>query len=367
MRLSIAERPWLLVSAAWVAPALLGAVNQVVQQKLWGGPPVTVGALLYAISDWLVYAALTPAVFALSHRWPIERAHLTRRVFIHLGFAILFCGIWVGAGRVLKAVLQPEPTEHSLTLEFVAGLFFTLPFGVAVYLAVVGAEHATRYFLETTERELQIARLSQQLSSAQLRALQGQLNPHFLFNTLNTLAVLVRDGERVSSGRLIEQLSDVLRRTLTRHQTHEVPLREELQLVRQYLAIEQARFSDRLKTHFHVDASAHTAAVPSFSVQQLVENAIKHGIAPRLEAGVVTIEVQRAGDMLEIAVSDDGPGIDETAGPLQGHGLENTRDRLRALYGERASLVLTRRTPGGTLARLLIPYRQITDHEHDAG
>src|SRR4029453_15444566 len=130
-------------------------------------------------------------------------------------------------------------------VEWLSWIFITLPFGVAVYLCVVGVEHAIRYFVEAREREVQIARMSEQLAGARFAALQAQVNPHFLFNTLNTIAVLVRDNDRTRAVCIVEQLSEVLRATVGRHRSNEVRLDEEIALVRQYLSIEQARFSDR--------------------------------------------------------------------------------------------------------------------------
>jgi len=181
--------------------------------------------------------------------------------------------------------------------------------------------------------------------------------------------VLVRDGDRSGAARMVEQLSDVLRRTLTRHRTNEVTLGEELELVRQYLAIEQARFSDRLRPDFAIDSSVLAASVPSFAVQHLVENAIRHGIAKRSDAGRVRVAARRDGDMLEVTVSDDGPGLDVQAAIPIGHGIENTRARLRALYGERASLVVASAAqgePAGTIATLRVPYRELTRERDDA-
>ena len=261
---------------------------------------------------------------------------------------------------------MPETIYYPSGKYFVSWLFITFPFGVAVYLSVVGIEHAIRYFVEARERELQVARLSEQLSGARFAALQAQLNPHFLFNTLNTIAVLVRDGDRTGAVRIVEQLSDVLRRTLSRHRTNEVTLAEELDLVRQYLAIEQARFSDRLRPTFDIDDAVRSAAVPSFAVQHLVENAIRHGIARHSDAGYVGVTARRDHDTLEISVVDDGGGIDASAAELRGHGIENTRERLRALYGDRASLTVARAAAGGTVATLRVPYRELVSEADDA-
>jgi LytS/YehU family sensor histidine kinase len=234
-------------------------------------------------------------------------------------------------------------------------VFTTLPFGVAVYLAVVGIEHAIRYFVQSQQRAAQLARLAEQLMGARLAALQSQLNPHFLFNSLNTATILVREGERTAAARMLEQLSGMLRKTLTRGQEHEVTLEDELELARDYLAIEQERFSDRLVPCFDIDAGITRALVPPFALQHLVENAVRHGIARRTSAGRVHVCAARVGDMLELTVTDDGPGIAGDAERLAAHGISRTRERIAALYGDRASLTLLR-LPQGTLARLHVPF-----------
>src|SRR5260221_86349 len=208
---------------------------------------------------------------------------------------------------------------------------------------------------------------SEQLTSTRLAALQARLNPHFLFNSLNTIAVLVRDGDGATATRVIEQLSDVLRSTLARAQAAEVRLDDELALVRQYLAVEQARFSDRLRPSLDVDPATLSAAVPRFALQHLVENALRHGIAKRTDAGRVVVTARRDFDMLELSVEDDGAGPAAAPVDLKGHGLDNTRERLRTLYGERGSLVLTAAPVHGAVARLRIPYPGLPpEPEHDA-
>jgi signal transduction histidine kinase len=350
----------MLVAAAWTGPAILGAVNEIAQHRLRGDPPPSLGVLLFAGGDWLVYAALTPAVFAVARRWPLSRPHLARHVVLHLCVSLLFCAAWAGAGVVLRTVLAPESIwGGGVGPHFVSWLFITLPFGVSVYLAVVGIEHAIRYFEEARERDVQVARLSEQLSTARFAALQARLNPHFLFNTLNTVTVLVRDNDRDGATRIIEHLSEVLRRTLSRHRANEVALGDELALVEQYLAIEQARFSDRLRVDYDIDSALHAAAVPAFAIQHLIENAIRHGIARHPEAGQLTLAARRVGDQLEIRVEDDGPGLAAGAELRAGHGLENTRERLRALHGDRASLTVTARAPRGAVAVLRVPWREL--------
>jgi two-component system, LytTR family, sensor kinase len=364
----------MFVSAAWLVPAAFAAINHIAQARLNNWDPVTARDLLWASGDWVLYAFLTPAVFAVSRRWPLARPHLGRRALLHLGISLLFCVAWATSGKLLQLLLglafNPQAVRTAVAAagdqfwlkagkDWLGWIFTTLPFGVAVYLSVVGIEHAIRYFVEAREREVEVARLSEQLAGAQFAALQAQLNPHFLFNTLNTITVLVRDGDKTGAAQMIEQLSDVLRRTLTRHRANEVTLEEELELVRQYLAIEQARFSDRLRPSFDVDPSLLSAAVPSFALQHLVENAIRHGIARNSDAGRLAVAARRDGSMLEVSVSDDGPGIDTAAAETRGHGLDSTRQRLRALYGDRGSLVVARGATGGTTATLRTPYREV--------
>jgi sensor histidine kinase YesM len=362
----------MLVSAVWIAPAVLAAIGRVAERRMNGEPPASAPDLLWAGGDWLVYAVMTPPIFAAARRWPIARPHVARRALLHLLFALLFCLGWATLGKLLEIALalvfkQGEAiamlaTGRAFWLQFgrnlVGWIFVTLPFGVIVYLSIAAIAHAIRYFFEATDRELQLARVSEQLASTRLAALQAQLNPHFLFNSLNTIAVLVRGGENQSAGRVIEQLSDVLRSTLDGTQASEVTLADELELVRQYLAVEQARFSDRLRPVLDIDRAALPAAIPRFALQHLVENALRHGIAKRTDAGRVTITARRAGGMLEVAVEDDGPGI-AAAAAAPGHGLDNTRERLRTLYGGRASLEVTPAGGGGTVARLRIPFREL--------
>jgi len=365
----------MLVSALWIAPAVLSAVDAIAQSRLHGGPLPSAQDLLFSGGDWLIYAFITPVIFGIVNRFPIVRPRLWQRTLLHLAISLLFCVAWAVGGTILQLTLRwlfdPEGLRTFMTepgppfwlkvlRNSVSWIFTTLPFGVVVYLTVAGLAHAIRYFVEARDREVQLARLAEQLAGARFAALQAQVNPHFLFNTLNTIAVLVRDDDRPGAVRIVEHLSSVLRRTLSRHRANEVPLDAELELVRQYLAIEQARFSDRLRPAFEVPDAVRRAAVPSFGVQHLVENAIRHGITKRADAGRVTVAARRDGEVLEVTVADDGAGIDPAATLATGHGIENTRERLRALYGEHASLTVLRAPAGGTIATLRVPYRELT-------
>jgi signal transduction histidine kinase len=376
----------MIVSAVWLAPALFAVVDLIGQRRLAGEPPPDLREILWSGGDWAVYALLTPPIFWVSRRWPILLALPVRRTLLHLLFALLFCVGWATSGKVLEVVLalvfdaeassiaraiQGTGPWSRAGLDWLSWVLITLPFGCVVYFSIAGAAHAIRYFVEAREREVQLARMAEQLSSARFAALQAQVNPHFLFNTLNTNAVLVRDDDRKGAVDIVERLSELLRATLNRRRANEVRLDEELDVVRQYLAIEQARFSDRLRVSWKTAGPAGPAftddavdiagaAVPSFAVQHLVENAIRHGVARREEAGLVEIAARRDGDTLVIAVRDDGPGISVADALPPGHGLADTRERLEALYGSAASLHVARAPDGGTIATLRLPYRNLS-------
>lgn len=358
----------MLASAVWIMPALFATIGTAVQWRLNGWDRPTLGDVLFSGGDWLVYGLLTPVIFWASSRWPVARPHFARRAWLHLGFSLLFCVCWAVAGKILQTALAyflaPDRFEkyfasgsRDVMVDVLSWIVTTLPFGVIVYLCIAGMAHALQFFVEANDRKVQVAQLNEQLTGARFAALQAQVNPHFLFNTLNTIVVRARDGDNAGTVQMVEQLSDMLRRTLTRHRAGEVTLEEELDLVRQYVAIEQARFSDRLAPTFDIAPDTLATAVPSFALQHLVENAIRHGIAKRSEAGVLRIVSRRVGADLVLVIEDDGPGIPAGA-DAAGRGLDTTRERLRLLYGDQASLMVERMATGGTRATLRIPYRE---------
>jgi anti-sigma regulatory factor (Ser/Thr protein kinase) len=354
---SLRGRLAVLVSLAWIAPAILAALNEYAQQRFSGEADIDWRPSLFAGIDWLLYAFITPTILVISHRWPIGSRNRGSRIAFHILMSLVFCAVWAGLGTILRAMIMPDALWGGMGEHFVRWSFITLPFGVALYFAMIGVDRAIHFFVESSERELQMAKLAEQLAGAQLAALQAQVNPHFLFNTLNTISVLIKDVDTAGATRLLERLSDILRRTLSKDRGDEVTIEDELQLVRQYVAIEQTRFSDRLRVAFEVDEAAARAAVPAFAVQHLVENAIRHGVSRSPSASLVSMTVKRIGDTLSVAVADDGPGFEDGGRGPEGHGLDNTRARLRVLYGAAASLTVEKRHAGGTVATLLIPFR----------
>ncbi|HZI27834.1 MAG TPA: histidine kinase [Gemmatimonadaceae bacterium] len=366
-------RPWMLGAAVWIAPAIFATASTIAQHRLRNEPLPNVADLLFAGLDWLIYGILAPVIFAVCNRWPVVRPIVRQRVLLHVGFAFLTAVAWAVGGKVLQLGLNylfrrdqlreflatlGDDVVRNAAMDIIGWIFITLPFGMIVYTCVAVLAHAVRYLSDAKEREVQLARVSEQLAGARVAALESQLNPHFLFNALNTIAVRARDGDGPGTVSMVEQLSDLLRRTLSRHRSSEVTLEEELDLIRQYVAIEQARFPDRLTVTIQVDRDLHSAAVPGFSLQHLVENAIRHGIARRPGAGTVQISARRDGETLVLVVVDDGAGLTAAELPV-GHGIENTRERLRVLYGETAALTIEPNATGGTTATLRVPFHEI--------
>jgi two-component system LytT family sensor kinase len=364
----------MLGAAVWIAPAVFATVSTIAQHRLRNEPLPNAADLLFTGLDWLIYGILAPVIFAVCNRWPVVRPVVRQRVLLHVGFAFLTAVAWAVGGKVLQLGLNyafrrdqlqsflenlGDDVFRNAAVDIIGWIFITLPFGMIVYTCVAVLAHAVRYLSDAKEREVQLARVSEQLAGARVAALESQLNPHFLFNALNTIAVRARDGDGAGTATMVEQLSDLLRRTLSRHRSSEVTLAEELDLIGQYVAIEQARFPDRLTVTMQIDKELRQAAVPGFSLQHLVENAIRHGIARRPGAGTVQVSARRDADSLVLTVTDDGAGLTRRDDVPAGHGIENTRERLRVLYGERGSLVIEPNANGGTTATLRVPFHEL--------
>jgi sensor histidine kinase YesM len=226
-----------------------------------------------------------------------------------------------------------------------------------IFWGLVGVAHALRFYEGAKARQRREAELEARLAKARLQALRMQLNPHFLFNTLNSIASLVH--EQPQAEEMIEALSDLLRLTLSASDRQEVTLREELHFLERYLLIEQIRFGDRLRVEKQIDVSALDAPVPILILQPLVENAVKHGIESQIAPGVIRVMAERAGKSLILQVHDNGRGLAAASKGLlkEGVGLSNTRSRLKELYGNRATLELKPGKAGGFSAEIQLPWR----------
>src|SRR5688572_30505858 len=359
----------LIVFAFWTFLALLSAANAVLDPRARGlDSALSSGPVALAFAESYLWAALTPVIFWLGGHFSVERTNWVARLALFLGV-----GIIVAMGvEMLLAFLR---------IEFVFPLrrrppFFNPMLGVTrlfwlddlmVYIAVLAASFARTYFLryrarqeEAVRLQAQTALLQAELAEARLAALQTQLNPHFLFNTLHAVSSLVeRDPRGVR--RMIARLSDLLRFTLERTDQQEVALEQELAFLERYLEIMQIRFQGRLEVDTHLDAGVADALVPTLILQPLVENAVKHGVSKVDASGRIAISARRVGDRLVLAVRDNGPGLNGADAGDEGVGLRNTRARLEQLYGSAQSLTLREAEEGGLIAEVTLPYHTRAD------
>jgi len=351
--------PWLVV-AAWSVPALLATFETVTFAQLAGHPIELWRAVATEAPGWYAWALCTPVIAQVAMRAPLVRPVRVRNVLAHV---VTFLLIALAASAVWAAVglwLRPSRGGFLVALRnwFVSGL----PFTVVVYAAVVGIVYSLIDRARLRVRERDAARLAQQLSEAQLASLRMQLRPHFLFNSLNAIMALVRDAENGRAVAALGLLSDLLRTTLEAGARHEVSLGDEIAFTRQYLAMEQLRFGDRLQVTCDVPPELLDAVVPQFVLQPFVENSIKHGILDRRRGGSIDISARASEGALHLSVVDDGVGFGHApaTAPGSGMGLTNSRLHLAHLYGDRAALRVGAGADGaGVVVEVTLPLRQM--------
>ena len=341
------------------------------------GPVSRREAVRLGASFWALWLLFLPAVAWLSFRFPLERRRLLRNVGLHL----LACFLIVGASRIsIRAVVPglprpqrppdlerpgrpPDPKTDRLGAPGSFGVFLGLRAGldVLVYWSLVGVCQAITNFRSSQERERRAVELEARLTSAQLQALRMQINPHFLFNTLNSIAALVYVNPRAAD-EMLGDLSGLLRRSLDSMDEQEIPLAQELEFIGAYLSIEQKRFGERLRLEQSVPDDLMTALVPALILQPLVENAIRHGIEPQRAPGTILIEARQEGKQLHLLVRDNGKGLTEAGADLTGSerrgiGIANTQARLQGLYGSDQSFSLGKAEPQGCRVDIHLPFR----------
>jgi len=359
---------------AWTVVGLI-YFGQDVTRRIYRDDPMPWREAPYCAVRAYICAVLTPLVLWLGRKWPINRQLRLSGVGLHL----LFSGSFVLMESVLSTavlsstgLLSTIPLRNDFVSSFPILTIWNIPSNFMAYWVMLGIQAGVRYYHKFQEREQDALRLEQnalrlelhaselkgQLAHAQLSALKMQLQPHFLFNTLNAITVLVRRQKPVEAERTIAGFSDLLRAVLSDMDAQEVSLSRELAHLQLYLSIEQLRFSDRLRVVIDIDPAVLDAAVPHMSLQPIVENAVRHGIGSSMAAGSIEIRAKLADDELLITVKNDGPGFaNGHAKDGTGIGLANTRARLRQLYGDAAELRITPAQGSGTLVTMRLPYR----------
>jgi hypothetical protein len=342
-----------IVLGVWTLVGVFSACQWYLFQLSRGVTPNWGDALIPNLVSCWIWAGFTPVILRLTERFPLQRAIWARALGLHalfaLGFSLLDASIDAVLGGWFAAL---RPPAASLLSQYFGQSFLN----VFSYFAVVAVAHALSYHALFTERQVAASRLEAQLLGAQIRALEMQLHPHFLFNTLHTIASLVRAGRNPAAVSMIAGLSDLLRASLRTDGPAEIPLKDELALVERYLAIEQIRFQERLEIRVAAEPDALEALVPALILQPLVENAIRHGIERRAAPGRVEVEALRRNGTLVLRVQDTCSGTPGALRDGAGIGLSNTQARLRHLYGDRQHFELSEVPGGGAVALVELPF-----------
>lgn len=331
--------------------------------------------------QWLPWALLSPVIFWMVSRLPIGRPAIGWRIFLHLIFGFVFVAFaaWLSnyclAPRIIPLLPERREDVNRSTdanqnrpgwpgrppfrgrHQYGPPIWIRISFDVPVYLTLLSLGHTFVYFRRSQQRERRAIELESQLDRARLQALRMQLQPHFLFNTLNAISTLVRTNPDTAQ-EMIGSLGQMLRLSLDSGSKAEVPLEHELKFLDSYLEIAQIRFGDRLQVKRDISSTTLNALVPTFILQPLVENALKHGIEPNSVAGVIHICADRDGERLILSVSDTGVGLTKTmeASVSNGIGLSNTKARLENLYPGQHHFSVKNRMEGGCIAELEIPF-----------
>ena len=341
-------RRLLIIVAGYTALGLFIAVANSLTYMTTGGQPNWRISVERSLAEWYLWALVTPAILWLAKWRPITRRTVVVNGSIHL-VAMVVVGIAKAiADQYVRRLLFGR--AGYLLLSSLAANFL-------LYWAIVAIAHGLEYYRTGRDRELRASQLEARLAETRLQLLRMQLQPHFLFNTLNTISELVHEEPEIAD-RMIAGLSELLRETLRSGDQPEVTLARELQLLNSYVDIQRTRFGERLEVAVDAHPGTLSAAVPSLLLQPIVENSIRHGLA-RTGSGRVDIRACRDGSRLILRVQDDGQGLAAGPSEREGIGLGNTRARLETLFGSRFTLEVSNAESHGTLVSIAIPYREL--------
>ena len=350
-----------MILCAWTIVGLLFTVRGIVVAELQGAHVNWVVDSVLELVYWYIWAACTPLVTGLAKRFPLTGPRVARHIAIHTITSLLIAPLgsiteYFLSHALLWSVLRiSDPGALRLLPTFAVSVLSMSFTGVLTYWLVVGLYQSIHFYQTAMERQTIAAQLETQLSHAELENLKSQLHPHFLFNSLHTIGILMQDDVDAAS-HLLVCLGDLLRMALERRE-NEITLQSELDFVGKYLEIELTRFHDRLKVHMDVEPDLLRAYVPSLALQPLVENAIKHGFSVDSAAGRLEIAAKLHNGRVSLCVRDDGPGPPAGSRLRFGVGLANIQSRLKQLYGDESSLELTGRNGRGCEAIITIPLR----------
>jgi signal transduction histidine kinase len=361
------KRPWLIWAASfgmWILIALVNGLSMYQFDRQMNRSVTLVGEIKLPLINFLIFAALTPLIFYIGSRYPVQRDNWLRRAPVYLLGALAFT-VLHGVVRMLVYPINDPATGKPCPIGF--ALFRSVfLYNVAddifyVYLPILMIAHTLWYYQRFQDRELRTAHLQTELAKAHLHALKSQLQPHFLFNTMHSISSLMLTDVGAAD-RMMTQLSDLLRMSLENKSIQETTLSQELEFVNRYLEIEKIRFEDRLNAVVDVPQDTLDALVPHLLLQPLVENAVRHGISRCTGRGEIRIAARHDATTLYLDITDNGPGLEQGNQMKTGLGLRTTRERLRTLYGGEQRLEIRSVREGGVEVRVQIPFC-FTEHE----
>jgi two-component system LytT family sensor kinase len=353
---------WSWIALSWTAFGVFYAAQDVIsmQQAEMHHSWTKLFAVLTA--KWVPWALATPIVMSLAQAFPI-RPKSWRTWLLHLSAIVVIdaaASVWETALELWMQPWLPDFEAHGFMAIWPVKTASDLLPAVILYAMIVAITYTLDAKAKAAAQRTDAARLNEQLSFAKLNALQRQIEPHFIFNTLNSVAALVREQKSDAAVGMIVSLSDFLRRIASSSSEPKNTLEQEAELMRNYLQIQEARFgSDRLTLEIDIPAQLRDAKIPTLTLQPLVENAIKHGIAKRAQGGRVRVAASRTGAVLCLSVYNDGPLLEQSGSGCDGIGLSNLRTRLRLLYGEDFGLTMQNHGGFGVEVTVVLPYSEV--------
>jgi two-component system LytT family sensor kinase len=360
-RPTLMPRPWAdwfnlpAYLLAWSIPGVAALSFYYLNQTLSAQPLNWSYAVISTLPNWYIWALLTPAILKLSQRWPLEQDSW-KQVLLTVHIPALVVSMLIHSAVNLM-LFRTTGLHDDITFGLYRVHFFTrIHANIFTYAAIVGLYSAWEYYRRYMTREAQTATLQVQLAQANLRALKMQIHPHFLFNTLHSIAALVRKGENKPAVNMLGQLGEFLRLALENKGQQEISLEQELDFLRRYLAIEQTRFGERLQVEVTMDEAVRGAYVPNLILQPIVENAIHHGISPSMQQGRIRIEARLEEGRVTMQVADNGPGLRNPERLKKGVGVGNTQERLENLYGRDQDFSFRNGSLGGLEVTIRVPF-----------
>lgn len=350
---------WLWIASVWFGFGLIDAIDSVLTMHAEGMHHAWGKLFITSVITWIPWALATWPVMRLNQRFPITQWRSWKGLLFHLPAYLVLDLTWTAWFAALELLLNPyaSPTPpkpfHTIWLQASADHLLA---SFILYGAILAVDTVLDSRARLARQQAETARLNEQLSKAQLDAVRRQIEPHFLFNTLNSVSALIRENRNDAAVMMIAGLSDFLRRLLQDPSRQQVPLAEEMEFAQKYLEIQKVRFVDRLQLAVDVPSDLLLAQVPTLILQLMLENAIKHGISKRAQGGLVRISAARANGTLTLSVYNDGPAIAASNPSASGIGLTNMRTRLQALYGDSFALQMQNQQPSGVEVSVSVPF-----------